>query len=134
MLGQAQLFLIFLLVKTPETIPLILWTPHQNYVKSLTPKAHFVVTFKLRLIRKKYRKINTVLINVKIYLKNIGFLFLTLIPCILEYVESNQQNSILLYFSFYDGFYMFRQNNAILREQLCSFLSHFNVNMIGDKS
>jgi hypothetical protein len=53
------------------------------------------------------------------------------------YVENNQQNalnSIPIYFSFYDGFYMFRQNNAILGEQLCSFLSHFNVNMVGDKS
>jgi hypothetical protein len=29
---------------------------------------------------------------------------------------------------------MFRQNNAILREQLYSFLSHFNVNTVGDKS
>jgi hypothetical protein len=29
---------------------------------------------------------------------------------------------------------MFRQNNAIPREQLCSFLSHFNVDMVGDKS
>jgi hypothetical protein len=27
---------------------------------------------------------------------------------------------------------MFRQNNAILRERLCSFLSHFIVNMVGD--
>jgi hypothetical protein len=27
---------------------------------------------------------------------------------------------------------MFRQNEAIVREQLCSFLSHFNVNMVGD--
>src|SRR5215469_16596694 len=37
-------------------------------------------------------------------------------------------------FLFYDGFYMFRQNNAILSERLCSFLSHFSVNMVGDKS
>jgi hypothetical protein len=29
---------------------------------------------------------------------------------------------------------MFRKNNAILREELFSFLSHFNVNMVGDKS
>jgi hypothetical protein len=29
---------------------------------------------------------------------------------------------------------MFRQNNAILRERLCFFLSHFSVNMVGDKS
>jgi hypothetical protein len=63
--------------------------------------------------------------------------FFILIPCILEYVESNQQNalnSILLYFSFYDGSYMFRQNNVVIREQLCSFLSHFSVNTVGDKS
>jgi hypothetical protein len=32
-----------------------------------------------------------------------------------------------------DGSYMFRQNNAILREQLDSFLSYFNVNMVGGK-
>jgi hypothetical protein len=29
--------------------------------------------------------------------------------------------------------YMFPQNNAILREQLGSFLSYFNVNMVGGK-
>jgi hypothetical protein len=29
---------------------------------------------------------------------------------------------------------MFRQNHAIFREQLCSFLSHFSTNMVGDKS
>jgi hypothetical protein len=29
---------------------------------------------------------------------------------------------------------MFRQNNAILRERLCSFLSHFRVNIVGEKS
>jgi hypothetical protein len=29
---------------------------------------------------------------------------------------------------------MFRQNNAILRERLCSFPSHFSVSMVGDKS
>jgi hypothetical protein len=33
-----------------------------------------------------------------------------------------------------DGSYMFRQNNAILREQLGFFLSYFNVNMVGGKS
>jgi hypothetical protein len=62
---------------------------------------------------------------------------LILILCILEYVENNQQNamnSIFLYFCFYDGSYMFWQNSAILREQLCSFLSHFKVNTVGDKS
>jgi hypothetical protein len=37
-------------------------------------------------------------------------------------------------FLFYDGSYMFRQNNAILRKRLCSFLSHFSVNIVGDKS
>jgi hypothetical protein len=35
---------------------------------------------------------------------------------------------------FYNGSYMFRQNNAILRERLFSFLSHFSVNTVGDKS
>jgi hypothetical protein len=62
--------------------------------------------------------------------------FWILIPCILEYVENIQQNalnSILLYFSFYNGPYMFRQNIAVLGEQLCSFLSHFNINMVGDR-
>jgi hypothetical protein len=29
---------------------------------------------------------------------------------------------------------MFRQNNAIVREWLCSFLSHFSVHVVGDKS
>jgi predicted nucleic acid-binding Zn finger protein len=33
-----------------------------------------------------------------------------------------------------DGPYMFRENNAILREQLGSFLSYFNVIMLGGKS
>jgi hypothetical protein len=33
-----------------------------------------------------------------------------------------------------DGSYMFRQNNAILREQLGSFLSYFNVSTVGGKS
>jgi hypothetical protein len=28
---------------------------------------------------------------------------------------------------------MFRQNNAIIREQLGYFLSYFNVNMVGNK-
>jgi hypothetical protein len=52
-----------------------------------------------------------------------------------HYVEINQQNALKLYTSlfFYNG-YMFRQNNAILRARLCSFLSHFSVNMVGDKS
>jgi hypothetical protein len=35
---------------------------------------------------------------------------------------------------FYNGSYMFRQNNAILRERLFSFLSHLSVNTVGDKS
>jgi hypothetical protein len=39
---------------------------------------------------------------------------------------------MLLYI--HDGCYMFRQNNAILREQLGSFLSYFNVSMLGGKS
>jgi hypothetical protein len=34
----------------------------------------------------------------------------------------------------HDGSYMFRQNNGILREQLDSFLSYFNVSIIGGKS
>jgi hypothetical protein len=34
----------------------------------------------------------------------------------------------------HDGCYMFRQNNANLREQLGSFLSYFNVNMVGSNS
>jgi hypothetical protein len=28
---------------------------------------------------------------------------------------------------------MFRQNNTLNRERLCSFLSHFSFNMVGDK-
>jgi hypothetical protein len=39
---------------------------------------------------------------------------------------------MLLYL--HDGSYMFRQNNVILREQLGSFLSYFNVNTVGGKS
>jgi hypothetical protein len=39
---------------------------------------------------------------------------------------------MLLYL--YDGFYIFRQNNAILMEQLGSFLSCFNVNTVGGES
>jgi hypothetical protein len=35
---------------------------------------------------------------------------------------------------FHEGSYMFRQNNAILREQLDSFLSYFKVNVVGGKS
>jgi hypothetical protein len=53
MLGQAQFFLIFLLVKTPETISLILWTPSRNYFNSFTLRAHFAVIFKFGLIKKK---------------------------------------------------------------------------------
>jgi hypothetical protein len=60
--------------------------------------------------------------------------FVILIPCILEYVENNQQNALNSILLFYDGSYMFRQNNAIFREQLCVILSHFNVIMVGDKS
>jgi hypothetical protein len=62
------------------------------------------------------------------------FIYLfVLIPCIIDYVEINQLNALNLFF-FYDGSYMFRQNNAIIRERLCFFLSHFSVNMVGDKS
>jgi hypothetical protein len=39
---------------------------------------------------------------------------------------------MLLYL--HDGSYMLWQNNAILREQLGSFLSYLNVNMVGGKS
>jgi hypothetical protein len=39
---------------------------------------------------------------------------------------------ILLYL--HEGFYMFRQIDAILKEQLGSILSYFNVNMLGCKS
>jgi hypothetical protein len=39
---------------------------------------------------------------------------------------------MLLYL--HDGPYMFRENNAIIREQLGSFLSYFNVSMVGGKS
>jgi hypothetical protein len=55
----------------------------------------------------------------------------------LDYAETNQLNEPKLYtslFFFYYGSYMFRQNNAILRELLFSFLSHFSVNTVGDKS
>jgi hypothetical protein len=42
---------------------------------------------------------------------------------------------IVYFFNFfYDGSYVFRQNNAILREGLFSFLSHFSVKTVGDKS
>jgi hypothetical protein len=39
---------------------------------------------------------------------------------------------MLLYL--HDGSYMFRQNTAILRVQLGSFLCYFDVNMVGAKS
>jgi hypothetical protein len=39
---------------------------------------------------------------------------------------------MLLYL--HDGSHMFWQNNAILRDQLGSFLNYFNVNMAGGKS
>jgi hypothetical protein len=39
---------------------------------------------------------------------------------------------MLLYL--HDGSYMFQQNNAILRARLGSFLSYFNVSMVGGKS
>jgi hypothetical protein len=41
---------------------------------------------------------------------------------------------IYFFIFFYDDSYMFRQNNAILRERLFSFLSHFSVKTVGDKS
>jgi uncharacterized membrane protein len=63
-------------------------------------------------------------------------LIFILIPCIAYYVETKQLNALKLYTSlfFYDGSYMFRQNNVILRERLFSFLSHFSVNTVGVKS
>jgi hypothetical protein len=39
---------------------------------------------------------------------------------------------MLLYL--HDGSYMFRQYSAILRAQLGSFMSYFNVDMVGGKS
>jgi hypothetical protein len=54
-----------------------------------------------------------------------------------KYVEINQLNAlnfILLYFSFTMASICFGKNSAILRERLCPFLSHFSVNMVGDKS
>jgi hypothetical protein len=51
-----------------------------------------------------------------------------------EINQLNALNYIYFLFFFYDGSYMFRQNNAILRERICSFLSHFSVNMVGYKS
>jgi hypothetical protein len=52
------------------------------------------------------------------------------------YVKINEPNALKLYISlfFYNGSYIFRQNNAILRERLFSSLSHFSVNMVGDRS
>jgi hypothetical protein len=45
---------------------------------------------------------------------------------------TNALSCMLLYL--HEGCYMFRQNNAILREQLGAFLSYFNVNMVGGES
>jgi hypothetical protein len=67
--------------------------------------------------------------------KGQNLLFFILIPCIIDYVEINQLNAlnyILLYFYFTMAPTKFRQKNAILRERLCSFLSHFSVNMLRD--
>jgi hypothetical protein len=58
-------------------------------------------------------------------------------PCIIDYVEINQLNKLNLYaslFSFTMAPTCFGQKNAILRERLFSFLSHFSANMVGDKS
>jgi hypothetical protein len=65
------------------------------------------------------------------------YTILILTPCIIDYVETNQLNALKLYISLffiYDGSYMFRQNNAILRERLFSLLSPLSVNTVGDKS
>jgi hypothetical protein len=54
---------------------------------------------------------------------------------VVSYRLTNKMHWLIYFFiSFYDGSYVFRQNNAILRERLCSFLSHFSVSMVGDKS
>jgi hypothetical protein len=53
------------------------------------------------------------------------------------YVETNKLNALKLYtslFFFNNGSYIFQQNSAILREQLFSLLSHFSINIVGDKS
>jgi hypothetical protein len=62
--------------------------------------------------------------------------FLILIPCAIDYVEINILNAlnyITLYFSFTVALTCFGKKNVILRERLCSFLSHFCVNIVGDK-
>jgi hypothetical protein len=50
----------------------------------------------------------------------------------IQRLTKNALSCILLYL--HNGSYMFRQNNAILREQLGSFLSYFNANMVEGKS
>jgi hypothetical protein len=51
------------------------------------------------------------------------------------YVKNQQNNNYLFsLLIMYGSSYMFQQNNAILRERLCSFLRHFMVNMVEDKS
>jgi hypothetical protein len=49
----------------------------------------------------------------------------------MQVLTNRYTKSMLLYL--HDGSYMFRQNNAILREQLDSFLSYFNVSMVAGK-
>jgi hypothetical protein len=49
--------------------------------------------------------------------------------------QSTKRTEIMYFFIFfYNGSFMFRQNNAIVRERLFSLLSHFSVNMVADKS
>jgi hypothetical protein len=94
----------------------------------------FTVAVSESNIKQREKKVSSEIEDIK---QGLLVLILTCILRILEYVENNQQNalnSILIYFSFYNGSYMFRQNNAILREQLYFFLSHFNIIMVGDKS
>jgi hypothetical protein len=47
-------------------------------------------------------------------------------------LPTNALSCMLLYL--HDGSCMFRQNNAVLREQQRSFLSYFNVSMVRGKS
>jgi hypothetical protein len=64
------------------------------------------------------------------FLENLGnpplkytgiFFFLVPVPCIIEYIKTDQQmRKVVCFFSFHNGSYMFRQDNAILRERLGS--------------
>jgi hypothetical protein len=78
---------------------------------------------------------NTYLCNFHVSLIYISTI-LILIPCIIDYVEINLQlnalNYILLFFTMAPT--CFGKKNAILRERICSFLSHFSDNIVGDKS